>query len=165
MASRYLGIRAYARHRGVSHVAVLKAIRTGRISLTKSGKINVAKADADWDANTAPYSRSRKPETDSDRPDSRAAYAVSRAVREQFEAKLAKLEFEERSGKLIDRMLVESTWFEKGRLIRDGILNIPDRLSQLLASINEPRKIHQLLDSELRKALNSVADDIHRTVQ
>lgn len=53
-----LSIRAYARHRGVSHVAVKKAIDTGRISQLPDGTIDPVVADAQWAANTAPTRRS-----------------------------------------------------------------------------------------------------------
>ena len=48
-----LSIRAYARHRGVSHVAVKKAIDTGRIRQEADGTIDPARADSDWEQNTA----------------------------------------------------------------------------------------------------------------
>ncbi len=47
-----LSIRAYARHRGVSHVAVKKAIDTGRISALPDGTIDPEAADAQWAQNT-----------------------------------------------------------------------------------------------------------------
>jgi len=53
-----LSIRAYARHRGVSHVAVKKAIDTGRISQLPDGTIDPVVADAQWVANTTPTRRS-----------------------------------------------------------------------------------------------------------
>ena len=46
-----LSIRAYARHRGVSHVAVKKAIDTGRIGQLPDGTIDPVAADAQWAAN------------------------------------------------------------------------------------------------------------------
>lgn len=49
-----LSIRAYAQHRGVSHTAVAKAIKAGRISVEPDGKIDPAKADAQWARNTLP---------------------------------------------------------------------------------------------------------------
>ena len=47
-----LSIRAYARHRGVSHVAVKKAIDTGRITPLPDGTIDPDTADAQWAQNT-----------------------------------------------------------------------------------------------------------------
>lgn len=47
-----MGVREYARHRDVSHAAVIKAIKTGRITRRKDGKIDSSKADAQWNGNT-----------------------------------------------------------------------------------------------------------------
>ena len=47
-----LSIRAYARHRGVSHVAVKKAIDTGRITQGADGTIDPDRADREWEQNT-----------------------------------------------------------------------------------------------------------------
>jgi hypothetical protein len=43
-----LSVRAYAKHRGVSHTAVQKAIADGRITRRKDGKIDSARADKQW---------------------------------------------------------------------------------------------------------------------
>ena len=47
-----LSIRAYARHRGVSHVAVKKAIDSGRITPEPDGTIEPNRADLEWAQNT-----------------------------------------------------------------------------------------------------------------
>ena len=52
-----LSIRAYGRHRGVSHVAVLRAIRSGRIHRNPDGLIDADRAERDWAANTHPCPR------------------------------------------------------------------------------------------------------------
>lgn len=52
-----IGVREYARRRGVSHTAVGKAIRDGRITVEPDGSIDPAKADQQWDAQTNPAMR------------------------------------------------------------------------------------------------------------
>ena len=52
-----LSQRAYARHRGVTHRAVQKAIKAGRITTNSDGTIDAARADAQWTANTDPATR------------------------------------------------------------------------------------------------------------
>jgi len=54
--------RQYASHRGVSHTAVGKAVKTGRISVLPDGSINPEVADAEWYAQTDP-SKQRGPES------------------------------------------------------------------------------------------------------
>jgi len=49
-----LSIRAYARLRGISHVAVLRAIKTGRVPVQPDGSIDTAKADAAWESSSDP---------------------------------------------------------------------------------------------------------------
>ena len=49
-----LSIRAYAKHRGISHTAVRKAVEAGRIPQEPDGSIDPVKADAAWAANTDP---------------------------------------------------------------------------------------------------------------
>jgi hypothetical protein len=51
-----LGIRAYARHRGVSHPVVLRALARGHIT-ARNGKIDADLADLQWQANTDPSKR------------------------------------------------------------------------------------------------------------
>ena len=46
--------RSYAAQRGVSEAAVRKAIATGRITTMPEGKIDSAKADPEWRAQTDP---------------------------------------------------------------------------------------------------------------
>jgi len=55
-----LSRRAYALLRGVSHVAVGKAIASGRITTLPDGTIDPDMADREWDANTDP-TRQRGP--------------------------------------------------------------------------------------------------------
>ena len=81
------------------------------------------------------------------------SFAQSRAVRELYLARLAKIDFEERSGKLMPRYEVVTTAFTQARIIRDHLLNIPDRLAALLAVETDVAKTHKILTAEIRKAL------------
>src|SRR5881409_1039956 len=54
-----LSQRAYARRRGVTHRAVQKAIKAGRITTSPDGTIDPARADAQWTANTDPAGAAR----------------------------------------------------------------------------------------------------------
>ncbi len=47
-----LTIRGYARHRGVSHTGVRKALAGGRITLDEGGKIDPVLADQQWATST-----------------------------------------------------------------------------------------------------------------
>ncbi len=85
-------------------------------------------------------------------------YARARAVRENYLARLAKIEFEERSGKLVSRDEVEIAAFNKFRTFRDGMLNVPDRVAAVLAAETDTAKVHEILTAEIRRALLEFAD-------
>ncbi len=164
-----LSASAYAKHRGVSHVAVLKAIKTGRIAKESDGTIDPEKADAAWTKNTDP-AQQRKPakkiEQAPERPidpplaNSGPNYAQSRAIKEAYLARLAKLEYEEKSAVLVRADAVKVAWFNTLRVLRDRALNLPDRLAPVLATENDPRKIGEILDAELRQILDDAADAV-----
>ena len=117
--------RAYARHRGVSLAAAQNAIKMGRIRTAADGKIDADQADGDWERNTN-YGGSV---ATAESPASGPSYAQSRAVREVYTARLAKLEYEERIGKLVPADQVTIAGFTKGRTVRDHMMIIPDRVS------------------------------------
>jgi len=177
LSQKLLSIRAYARQKNVSDTAVRKHIKSGLVKL-HGKKIDPEEADAalkqgidpgQSEGGNAKLAGGVKPtkEVKSGQMvslyEARTARANFAARREKIAVEREKMALDVKRGKLIERSEVERVWFEKARLIRDGVLNIPDRLASLLASVSDPHKVHQLLDTELKKALNDVADQI--TVQ
>lgn len=157
--SKGLSITAYARHRGVSHVAVLKAIKVGRIE--KDGTIDPAKADAAWERNTnqAQKRKATKPSApprhdgNADAPvgppivNSGPSFAQSRAIKEAYNARLAKLAYEEKSGALVKTDSVKVAWFNTLHVVACRICRIALRL---LATESDPKIVRDLLEEELR---------------
>lgn len=86
-------------------------------------------------------------------------YAAIQARKEFYKAELARLEFEQVSGKLVEKEKVEAEAFRIAQLVRDGILNVPARLSGILAAETDQRKVHDQLEKELRQALEALALD------
>ena len=178
-----LSARAYARHRGVSHTAVLKALETGRIVAGADGPIDPAVADRQWVESTdlakprnsvtgvpkkrrmpgAPSDPLGSPGSEASEPSNGAAngdtsrlvssYAASRAAREGYQARLAKLEFEKRSGKLVDAYEVRAQHFALGRRVRDSLRGIPDRLAPILVGQTDAAVVHRMLSEELERGL------------
>ncbi len=164
-----LSASAYARHRGVSHVAVLKAIKTGRIAKETDGTIDPDKADAAWEKNTDPAQQrkpAKKAEQAPERPidpplvGSGPNYAQSRAIKEAYLARLAKLEYEEKSGVVVRADAVKVAWFNTLRVLRDRLTNLPDRLAPILAAEDDPKLVREMLDAELRLILTDAADTV-----
>ena len=140
---------------------VQKAIHTKRITTLPDGKIDPAVADGEWERNTrtyAPAVTSRPQDDDEGGGFGANQYTKARAVREHYQARLAKLDYEERTGKLVSKDEVQIAAFNKFRQFRDHLLNIPDRLSALLAAESEAAAVYEVLSKEIRRALNDFSD-------
>ena len=173
-----LSIRAYARHRGVSHVAVKKAIDTGRITPLSDGTIDPDTADAQWAQNTLqprPAAAQEKVGTTRARPapaeatpqrdvaDTSTApmsaggtsLLQARTVNEVLKAKLNNLELAHRKKELVDRAQAVAHVFKLARIERDAWLNWPARVSGQMASTLgiDAHQMHVALESAVREHL------------
>ncbi|MDD3677458.1 elements of external origin [Thauera propionica] len=157
-----VSIRAYAQHRGVSHEAVRKAIAAGRITLEPDGTIDPAKADAQWNQRTRATTANAAAQAAGEDVLS-ANYHKARTVREAYAAKLAKLEYEERLGKLINADEVQVTVFNLARRLRDRMQQIPRQVSaQIVAAVAanpNPREVEDILDQAIRDALIEISSE------
>lgn len=173
-----MGVREYARHRNVNHSAVQKALKSGRIQLEQDGLIDPIKADAAWADNTDPAlqrkpvqpiktaqpQKSSKPpgmsHVDNEQQDPRVpSFALSRSIKEAYEAKLVRIEYEQKMGNLLERGAVTKDAFEMARRTRDRVEQIPSHVSASLVSMTDRRAIEILLAKELRNALEEIADE------
>jgi hypothetical protein len=172
--------------RGVSGEAVRKAVSSGRLSRSvvydAKGRpsIDPDLAAGEWEAATHPTHGGKRaepaapprptpvaapapaPQEDEPRPTpsgAAATFAQSRAIKEAYLARLAKLEFEEKSGVLVKADAVKNEAFKVARLVRDAMLNIPDRVSSELAADADPFVVHRKLTLEIRKALEGLGGD------
>ena len=164
-----MSLRAYARHRGVALSAVQKEIATGRIHPETDGRIVPAKADAQWDRHTRPAqpATARPLVAPASFPpvavdDSRGVdYHKARAVRETYAARLAKLEFEERSGKLLNTEDVQVKHFNLARLLRERMQQIPRKVAPeivaLVVADPDVRGVTDILDVAIREALEDLS--------
>lgn len=158
-----LSIRAYAKHREITEGAVRKAIKSGRITKNENGKIDPIIADNQWQQNSDPAQLQNKtPETfeNTETPALNAgpSYQHSRAIREAYNARMAKIQFEKETGKLISANQVRIDAYNAGRVTRDRILNIPDRVIPMLVGKTEIKEMKEILKSELIKALEELSN-------
>lgn len=147
-----ISIRAYARARGVSHVAVLKAIKAGRIQLEPDGAVDPLKADAAWARTTDPARAKARPEKL--KPVAEAAvgsvretlkeqglpaggnvtFVQARTAHEIAKAHLARLRLQRLKGELVDRARATALVFRLAREERDAWINWPVRVAALMAA-------------------------------
>ena len=173
-----LSIRAYARHRGVSHVAVKKAIDTGRITALPDGTIDPDAADAQWARNTLQPRKAVEPAkagstkarpATGDVPPQRevsepgtpplstggTSLLQARTVNEVLKAKLNNLELAHRKKELVDRAQAVAHVFKLARIERDAWLNWPARISGQMASTLgvDAHQMHVALEAAVREHL------------
>ena len=83
-------------------------------------------------------------------------FSEIQAKREHYRSEIARLEFEERIEKLVEKEQVREEAFHLARLVRDAMLNIPSRIAGILAAESDQRKVHDLLENEIRQALEAL---------
>ena len=161
----------YARRRGCDPAAVTRAVQKGWITEIE-GKIDPVVADVQWAANARSRADSRPataigaqlagisaPAAAPSTGPTEATYFASRARREEAEAKLAELKLQEQQGHLVraDHVRGETARLAAG--LRESIMQLPARLSPVLAAEADAAKIHDLLSEELRQVLRQLADE------
>lgn len=83
-------------------------------------------------------------------------------MREAYQAKLAQLEFQQKSGLMVSKDEVKSGIFTAGRKLRDNLMQIPNRLAPRLAGETDQHVITMLLTEEFKSALEELARDFER---
>lgn len=174
----------YAKHRGVSEAAVSKAIKANRITLQADGKVDPVAADAQWAQNSRVRASAGKPPgsaasaaAGSAAPaeqlalvpaDPGAAQAVeskpgesgywaSRTRREQAEAEMAEMKLAEQQGELIRVAAVRTALAGVLSSTRDSLMQMPARLSPVLAAETDPARVHDALQEEINKCLGQLS--------
>ena len=82
-------------------------------------------------------------------------------------AELRECDARERRGELVERAAVSREWFRLARQVRDGILNLPDRLAGVLVStvratpddLAAQQAVHTAMTTELRQVLEALANE------
>jgi hypothetical protein len=76
----------------------------------------------------------------------------------QAQTRLREIELQEKNGELVCRDVVEREWFKIERQVRDVLLNIPTRLSGILAAERSQDRCFSILERELLQALESLTN-------
>ena len=170
-----ISIRAYARHRGVSDVAVRKAIAAGRITPEADGTIDAERVDREWARNSdAPRNGTatravkvavaESSGTTGDGPAALPAGGTSllqaRTVNEVVKAQTNKVRLARLKGELVDRPQAIAHVFKLARSERDAWLNWPARISaQMAAKLGvDPHTMHIALEAAVREHLQELGE-------
>lgn len=168
--------REVARRLGISHTALQKAARSGRIAPEPDGRWDVAKVRAQL-ASTAdpvrktaamaapppPFPPPPRPATKpppigaatSDPPASGSSYHNARTANEVLKAQERKLRLEERKGQLVDKARALLLVHRLAKEERDAILGWPARVAaEMAAELGvDAHRLQMMLDARLRTLL------------
>ncbi len=157
--------KAYAIHRKVSGAMVTKYLQNGMIPSAKQvgRKWYIDPEKADQELNNA-LGRSGETLTkikpkdyiDQSQKSPMPSLAANRAIKEMYAARLQKLEFEERSKKLVPFDELKLKLSKLHLQVRDNLRTIPDRISPIIAAETDSAKIHSIISSEIRECLEGL---------
>ncbi|MBL0319650.1 MAG: hypothetical protein IPP74_10255 [Alphaproteobacteria bacterium] len=155
-----ISLKDYAARKGVTRQAIIKAINSGRLSksVIKKGKLiylDEELANAEYEINTN-KEKSRKHDNIGEDfvkgiqgGDQKNVAMAARNALITYKAKIAQLEYNERMGLLVEAQKVRDEMFKTGRVLRDSLLNIADRLGPELVGITDPKIIHKKIKDEI----------------
>jgi len=165
----------YARHRKIAKPTLSQMLDEGKLKgaarrVKGRWQINEKKADALLKQRLDPSKRKKKDPGEAQDHDEaekkevvktagteKLTYSEAQTLNMQYQAALRKLDYEMRTGKLISMDEVRKDVFEVARATRDAVMNIPDRIAAILAAEKDQGKVREILNAEIRQALEGVA--------
>jgi hypothetical protein len=156
--SELVGQYEWAKRSGFSKQYANRLVKAGRIRLI-NGKVDIDEAKATLARTKDPS----KPETRKglqNVTDLSPLLLKTRIKNEMEKGKILEAKAKAEIGELVSVEEVRTSAFNKARIVRDNLLNIPDRVASHLASISDERKIHEVLLTEIRTVLEVLTKDV-----
>lgn len=167
----------YARHRGVSHQAVSKAVAERRIKKDRNGKIDSDAADRAWALRTNPAQAATHVLPPAPRavpstpmPSGTEQYSVVEKLdiktkmahlrEKEARAEMAEKDLAKLKGLLMSKPEVDEYIAFFSQMVRDHMMAVPDRLAPALAAVNEPSTVHKILKTDIDAALRKLSKAI-----
>jgi len=148
----------YARHRGKSRQYISRLAKAG-VLVMRAGKVDVASSDAVLDDRPEPVSE-RVTASPTDVAPAGTTFAQAKTADMVFKAKLRKMEYDVRMGKLVEAELVKQRWSAVLRLIVDRILAWPNRLAPEVAALTDERQVREAILREARALINDLRSEV-----
>lgn len=150
----------WAKKHGFSKQYASQLVKNGTIKLI-NGKINTQQADNALLAVRNPAHEQRRAVFGGgggDNTDLSTLLLKTRIKNEVEKGKLLEARAKAESGELVNADQIKEAAFNKARVVRDGMLNIPDRVASIIASIDDEHKIHEILTHEIRLVLEELSN-------
>lgn len=150
----------WARRQGFSKQYAAKLIKQGKITLI-DGMIDEYTANAELENyRNIHLPKQRKSQGTYFVQDDMHKLLMKTKLKNEIEkGKLLEARVKAETGELVPIDEVKKALFSKARIVRDGIFSIADRISSLLASIDDAAEIHEILMKEFRTVLEELSRD------
>jgi len=158
MSDRLMTQAEYARHRGKSRQYISRLAKAG-VLVMRAGKVDVASSDAVLDDRPEPVSE-RVTASPAEVAPAGTTFAQAKTADMVFKAKLRKMEYDVRMGKLVEAELVKQRWSAVLRLIVDRILAWPNRLAPEVAALTDERQVREAILREARGLINDLRSEV-----
>lgn len=158
-----------ARQLGVSRQAINDLVKRRVLEVGQDGRLDVELARVALANRVRPSSKTAAglqqspsaapitvPQPAASQPDTVTSYHVAKTLREAAEAKIAQLKLSEMQGQLVRADTVRAEAARLAAALRESLLQLPARLTPVLAAETDPAKLHDLLDTELRQVLAQI---------
>ena len=89
-----------------------------------------------------------------------ASYAQAKLADMVFRAKLRRLDFDTRQGRLIEVEIVKERWAAILVVVKERILAVPDKLAPELTALTDERQMRDALKREMNALLKTIHSDI-----
>jgi len=156
-----ISIREFARQEGVSDTLVRRALKQKRLMAFSDGSLDPTLVGSVWCAKNAKAANSSHSVRGSRLPANDLGYSEALRVKENYLALLRKLEYEEKSGSLIDVASVERVVFEMFRSARDAWLGWPTKIAPHVAQalgIDEIDRVATVLGEHVHAQLHELGE-------
>ena len=160
MSGRLMSQAEYARHRGKSRQYISRLAKAG-VLVMRGGKVDAAASDAVLDDRPEPVSERVVMAPAEAASTGATTFAQAKTADMVFKARLRKMEYDQRMGKLMETDLFRQRIEAILVVIRETVMAWPNRVAPEVAPLTDEREVWDVLMREARVLLN----DTHRAVQ
>ncbi|WP_265030313.1 hypothetical protein [Wolbachia endosymbiont (group A) of Philonthus cognatus] len=146
----------WAREKGFSRQYVCSLVKKGIVEL-KDGLIDQEQANEAVAAIRDPSQPLRR-KGNSETSNLSTMLLKTRIKNETERGKLLEAKVKAEVGKFVSIEEVKTEAFNVARVVRNNLLNIPNRVSALLASLSDTEKIHMALTEEITNSLQELSN-------
>ncbi|WP_341811083.1 hypothetical protein [Wolbachia endosymbiont (group A) of Andrena bucephala] len=148
----------WAREIGVSKQYVCYLVKKGIVEL-ENGLVNREQANEAVAAIRDPSQPFRRKNPENENTNNLSTMLLKTRIKNEMErGRLLEAKAKAEIGELVAVEEVKSEAFNVARVVRNNLLNIPNRVSALLASLSDTEKIHMALTEEITNSLEELSN-------